>query len=120
MSGFVTVFNLVLRLRLPRWCVGLALNDSFRPYFLIPYFIDMQYLVREIPVSSAAPSEPKIFRSLSDAITYLRKANPSRTLVLEEKEGSLDSLKTFLKERLSTVSLRVAEGGQNQWVITAF
>ena len=83
----------------------------------------MQYLVRQIRSNSA--SSPKtedtwVFPKLSEVIKHIRKFSLDEKLMIDDTESSLEVLANYLKERLSTVSLRAARERKDQWVITAF
>jgi len=81
----------------------------------------MQYIIREVQLKSSRESgEARIFKTLPDAVKHLTKINNSASLLMNEKEGTLDQLERFLSERLATVSLRAALQDNRQWVITAF
>jgi|GEM_PF-5212896 len=82
----------------------------------------MQYLVREIQPNASAGTG-MIFKTLPEAVKHLQKVSNTEQLVVGEREGKIGTiaqLESFLRERLSTISLHAAPDEQKQWIITAF
>jgi hypothetical protein len=80
----------------------------------------MQYIVKEIhPDPSVGTGAVMVFTTLFAALKHIQKINNNGRLLLDDKEGNLNVLRSVLMERLSSVSLIPEMKTQKRWTITA-
>jgi len=81
----------------------------------------MRYLVKEVQEGAAGePGDGKVFKSILAALQFVKKSSSGRKVLLGSQEATEENLAGLLKERLSTVTLSVANGSERKFAITAF
>ena len=80
----------------------------------------MQYLLSELQGrGSSAPGEAKSFNTISDVVRHLQKINKNKRLLIGDNLANADALEELLQQKLSTVSINVADEDVT-WIVTAF
>lgn len=81
----------------------------------------MEYLVLEIKADAAsATNEGKVFKSISEAVKYVKRLSNAKKVFVNGKDKDIDQLEWLLAERLSSIVITTDLEDKTQWVITAF